>query len=271
MRLDANMPPDSSQRSPLRIVVADDERPARQSLLTLVARHPDVAVVGEAQNGAEAVQLIERERPDLALLDLQMPEVDGMSVVRLVRRDRLPLVAFVTAFDEYAVEAFEMNAIDYLLKPVDPARLGATLERARERLETRPGSVEAARLRDAAVRYAESRPAIALSRIPVRRRDDVVLVPVTQLASIVADGELLNLTTKTGERHTISYRLKDLEARLDPGRFIRVERGAMVSIDAIARVSALPGGSYLIVLTNGQELRASRLQSRILRDQLLRL
>jgi two-component system LytT family response regulator len=87
----------------------------------------------------------------------------------------------------------------------------------------------------------------------------------------VADGELLHVTTRNNERHTISYRLKDLEARLDPGRFIRVERGALVSIDAIARVSALPGGAYLIVLTNGQELRASRLQSRILRDQLLRL
>jgi two-component system LytT family response regulator len=237
--------------------------------VTLLAGYPDIAVVGEAQHGADAVQLIERERPDLALLDLQMPEVDGMSVVRLVRRDRLPLVAFVTAYDEYAVEAFEMNAIDYLLKPVDPARLGATLDRAWERLDARPA--EADRLRDAAARYAESRPAMPLSRIPVRKQDDIVLLPVGQVASIVADGELLHLTTKNGERHTISYRLKDLEARLDPGRFIRVERSAVVNIDAIARVSALPGGVYLIALTNGQELRASRLQSRILRDQLLRL
>jgi two-component system, LytTR family, response regulator len=258
-------------RSPLRVIVADDERPARVSLVTLLADFPDVAVIGEAQNGAEAVQLIERERPDLALLDLQMPEVNGMTVWRLVRRDRLPLVACVTAYDDYAVEAFEMNAIDYLLKPVDPTRLGATLERARERLEAGRRSLDAERLRDAAARYAESRPPMPLSRIPVRRHEDIVLVPVSQLASIVADGELLHLTTKNGERFTICYRLKDLEARLDPGRFIRVERGAVVSIDAIARVSALPGGVYLIALTNGQELRASRLQSRILRDQLLRL
>jgi two-component system LytT family response regulator len=94
---------------------------------------------------------------------------------------------------------------------------------------------------------------------------------VAQVASIVADGELLHLTTKTNERHAISYRLKDLEARLDAGRFVRVERGALVAVDAISRVSAMPGGTYLIVLINGQEIRASRLQSRILREQLLRL
>jgi two-component system, LytTR family, response regulator len=104
-----------------------------------------------------------------------------------------------------------------------------------------------------------------------RLREDIVLVPVAQVASVVADGELLHLTTKAGEKHTISYRLKDLEARLDPARFVRVERGALVNIEAIARVSPLPGGVYLLSLTNGQELRASRLQSRILREQLLRL
>jgi two-component system, LytTR family, response regulator len=259
------------RRSPLRIVVADDERPARLSLVGLLAECEDVLVIGEAQNGAEAIQLIERERPDLALLDLQMPEVDGLSVVRLIRRDRLPLVAFVTAYDEHAIQAFEMNAVDYLLKPVDRGRLRQMLERARDRLEARAAGAEAMRVRQAASEYSASSPATPLTRIPVRRREDIVLVPVAQVASVVADGELLHLTTKAGEKHTISYRLKDLEARLDPARFVRVERGALVNIEAIARVSPLPGGVYLLSLTNGQELRASRLQSRILREQLLRL
>lgn len=258
-------------RSPLRVIIADDERPARLALAAILADCPDVAVVGEAQHGAEAVQLIERERPDLAFLDLQMPEVDGMGVVRLIRRDRLPLVAFVTAYDHSAIEAFEMNAIDYLLKPVEPARLRATIERARERLEAGTGPVDVERLHEAVSHYSDTRRLPPLVRIPVRRGEDIILVPVAQIASIVADGELLNLTTRHGERHSISYRLKDIEARLDPGRFVRVERGALVSVDAIARVSALPGGTYMIVLTNGQEIRASRLQSRILRDQLLRL
>ena len=123
--------------APLRIVLADDERPARLALAGMVARCPDVAIVGEAANGAEAIAVIERERPDLALLDLQMPEVDGLGVVRLLQPGCLPLIAFVTAFDEFAVQAFELNAVDYLLKPVEPARLAATIERARARLPGR--------------------------------------------------------------------------------------------------------------------------------------
>jgi two-component system, LytTR family, response regulator len=257
--------------SPLRVVLADDERPARLAIASMLQDCRDVTIVGEAQNGAEALELIERERPDLALLDLQMPEVDGMSVVRLVRRDRLPLVAFVTAYDEYAVRAFEVDAVDYLLKPVDVGRMRLMLERARERLESQSQAAEASRLRAMAARYVRAQSPPPVMRIPVRRRDDVTLVPVSLVASIVADGELLHITTRAGERHTISYRLKDLEARLDPGRFVRVERGALVCIDAIQRISALPGGTYLLVLTNGQEIRSSRLQSRILREQLLRL
>ena len=259
----------------LRIVIADDERPARSMLASLLSACDDVTLVGEAQNGAEAVALIEAEQPDLALLDLQMPEIDGLGVVRLIRKDRLPLIAFVTAYDEYAIQAFELNAVDYLLKPVDRARLRQTLERAHDRLEHRaaasPTNTDADRLRAAAEQYEQAQPLPPLLRIPVRRREDIILLSVSQVASIVADGDLLHLTTLRGEKHTISYRLKDLEARLDAARFLRLERGALVNIDAITKVSPLPGGTYLVALANGQEIRASRLQSRILRDQLLRL
>lgn len=261
----------------LRIVIADDERPARSMLASLLQACDDVTLVGEAQNGAEAVALIESQQPDLALLDLQMPEIDGLGVVRLIRKDRLPLIAFVTAYDEYAIQAFDVNAVDYLLKPVDRARLRQTLERAHDRLEHRAATAASAasadveRLRAAAQQYEQARPLPPLVRIPVRRREDIILLSIAQVASIVADGELLHLTTLRGEKHTISYRLKDLEARLDAARFVRLERGALVNIDAITKVSPLPGGTYLVTLANGQEIRASRLQSRILRDQLLRL
>src|SRR5262245_60208946 len=194
----------------LRIVIADDERPARSMLASLLQGCDDVEVVGEAQNGAEAVALIESQQPDLALLDLQMPEIDGLGVVRLIRKDRLPLVAFVTAYDEYAIQAFGLNAVDYLLKPVDRARLRQTLERAHDRLEHRaalPASgsgsgnagasagSDSERLRAAAQQYEQARPLPPLVRIPVRRREDIVLLSVTQVASIIADGELLHLTT----------------------------------------------------------------------------
>src|SRR5947207_8286693 len=149
--------------TPLRVVVAADERPARSFLVALLRHYDDVEVVGEATNGTEAVELIERLQPDLALLDLQMPEVDGLGVVRLVRRDRLPLVAFVTAYDEYAVRAFEMNAVDYLLKPVEAPRLRQTINRALERLERvemKPGDAE--RVRAAASEYAAYAPTTLL-------------------------------------------------------------------------------------------------------------
>src|SRR6202163_3964953 len=119
----------------LRIVVADDERPARSFLVSLLRSFDDVVVVGEAASGKEAVTTIEKEKPDLALLDWQMPELDGIGVVRMIKRQSMPLVAFVTAYDEYAVRAFEVNAVDYLLKPVDKARLRDTLNRAQEKVE----------------------------------------------------------------------------------------------------------------------------------------
>ena len=258
--------------SGLRIVVADDERPARAFLLSLLRGYDDVEVVGEAANGAECVELIERLAPDLALLDLQMPEVDGLGVVRLVRKDRLPLVAFVTAYDEYAVRAFEMNAVDYLLKPVESVRLRNTINRALERLERaelKPGDAD--RVRAAASAYAAHAPATLLRRIPVRKRDDIFLVPVEHLVSIVADGELLNLTTRTGDRFTITYRLKDLEARLDPAQFVRLSRGTLVSVGSIQRVTPMPGGAYIVVLHSGHQHQVSRLRARVLREQLLRL
>ena len=119
----------------LRVVIADDERPARSFLAALLRSFDDVVIVGEAESGKEAVAAIERERPDLALLDLQMPELDGFGVVRMLKKGELPLIAFVTAYDEYAVRAFEVNAVDYLLKPVDKTRLREALNRAQERIE----------------------------------------------------------------------------------------------------------------------------------------
>ena len=258
--------------SRLRVVVADDERPARSFLTSMLRGFEDVELVGEAATGAECVELIERTSPDLALLDLQMPEVDGLGVVRLLRKGRVPLIAFVTAYDEYAVRAFEMNAIDYLLKPVDPARLRSTINRAIERLERAElRGDDSARLRAAATEYAATVPSTLLRRIPVRKRDDIVLVPVEQVASVVADGELLHLTTKAGERHTITYRLKDLEARLDPAQFVRISRGTIVSIGVIQKITPMPGGTFTVVLHGGAHHQVSRIRGRVLRDQLLKL
>jgi two-component system LytT family response regulator len=256
----------------IRIIIADDERPAREFLKAILRDFDDAEIVGEAENGVEAIDLIRETKPDLALLDLQMPEISGLDAVRQLRKSQMPLVAFVTAYDEYAVQAFEVNAVDYLLKPVEKSRLRETLNRAHERLEQEDWrAAETTIVKNAAEIYAEmSRPEF-LERIPVRKREEIFLIPVAEIASIVADAELLHLTTGKRERYTINFRLKDLEMRLDPHKFVRLSRGAIANLEMIARVSPMPGGTYSITLKNGEEISSSRLQSRILREKLFKL
>ena len=251
----------------LRVVLADDERPARRFLINLLNTFPDVEIVGEATNGTEAIDLIETHKPDLALLDLNMPEAGGLDVARLVKAGATPSIAFVTAYDEFAVQAFELNAIDYLLKPVERERLATTLERARTRVaaERATGLTVASMAFDTATRRAY------LERIPVRRRDETVILPVRQIVSVVAEGELLHLTTAANDRFTISHRLHALESRLDPRRFVRLSRGTLAAVDQIQKVSPMPGGTYQVQMSNGQALSVSRIQSRVLRDTLLRI
>lgn len=251
----------------LRVVLADDERPARRFLINLLKTFPDVEVVGEAASGTDAIALIEAQKPDLALLDLNMPEAGGLDVARLVKAGATPSIAFVTAYDEFAVQAFELNAIDYLLKPVDRDRLATTLDRARTRAaaDRTKGLTAASAALDTATRRTY------LERIPVRRRDETAILPVRQIVSIVADGELLHLTTISNERYTISHRLHALESRLDPRRFVRLSRGTLAATDQIQKVSPMPGGTYQVQMSNGQALSVSRIQARVLRDTLLRI
>jgi len=158
------------------------------------------------------------------------------------------------------------------LKPVEKARLRETLNRAQERMEHAEIVAEqASRVGVAMDAYEALAKPPYLERIPVRLREEVLIVPVHQIASIVADGELLNITTIRNEHHTITYRLKDLEARLDPLRFVRLGRGTLASVDAIAKIGVMPGGTHVAVMSNGQKLPVSRLQSRLLRDRLLKL
>lgn len=256
----------------LRILIADDERPAREYLKKLISKIDEAEVVGEAENGLDAAESIRTLRPDLALLDLQMPELTGLEVVRQIPEEQMPLVAFVTAFDNYAVQAFELNAIDYLLKPVELARLRETINRAAQRLENADWrDLERRRVEAAAETLEGASGSGFLKRIPVRMREDIYLVPVDEIASIVADGELLYLTTADRTKYTINYRLKDLEARLDPDVFIRLSRGALANLKMVERITPFAGGTYIIYLVNGQELTSSRLQSKVLRSQLLKI
>ena len=235
----------------LRVVIADDERPARRFLIGAARRRcAGVQLVGEAVGGEEAVALIEAERPHLALLDLQMPELGGLDVVRRVSRAALPLVAFVTAFDDYAVEAFELNAIDYLLE-AGPERAsdGHAGSRARAAATGRsPSRTGRTSLAAAATAYERAARRQYLERIPVRRRDRGR--HPAGAADRVRSCPRANCSTsrpRRNERYTITHRLHALEARLDPRRFVRLGRGTLANIDLISRVSPMPGGTYLAI------------------------
>lgn len=255
----------------LRTIIADDERPARNFLKNILLEFEDVEIVGEAENGAEAFEMIKTEKPDLALLDLQMPEMSGLEVVKLLRKNQMPLIAFITAYDEYAISAFDVNAVDYLLKPIEKSRLRETLNRVHERLEQKDfRETESKKVKKAVEVYEESKNEF-IERIPVKHREEILLIPVAEVASIIADGELLHITTYKNEKYIINFRLKDIEAKLPTDKFIRLSRGALANVEMFEKVSPMPGGTYLITLKNGQEISSSRLQSRVLRERLLKL
>ena len=171
----------------LRVVVADDDRSARSLLVALLRWFGGIQVVGEAATGPEAVKLIEAKRPDLSLLDLAMPEVDVPGVVRLIRKSRMPLAAFITADDEYAVRAFKMNAVAHVLKPVESARLRETIERVRQRLERQDYREEQITRVQKAVRSIESGDDTSpLERIPVRTGESILLIPVHDIVPVTA-------------------------------------------------------------------------------------
>lgn len=256
----------------LKILIADDERPAREFLKNILRGFENVLLVGEAENGAEAVEKIKTLKPDLALLDLQMPELSGLEVVKNLSADETPFVAFVTAYDEFAVRAFEINAIDYLLKPVEKNRLAETLQRVSERLnDAKIRGADNSNLRTAVQNYEQNFSGEKLERIPIKKRGEIFLVPVSEVASIIADGELLHITTGKSQKYVINFRLKDLEARLDAEKFVRLSRGALANLEMFEKVAPMSGGIYQITLKNGQEIFASRQQSKVLRDKLLKL
>lgn len=256
----------------IRTIIADDERPAREYLKMLLNQFEGVELVGEAENGIDALNIIKHRRPDLALLDLQMPELSGIDVVRSLIMDKMPLVAFVTAYDDHAIQAFELNAVDYLLKPVEKKRLRVTLDRVAERLEDADWRERSeANVSGAVETYDNLIHNEFLERIPVKEKGSIIFISVGEVASIVADGELLHISTARGHVHTINFRLKDLESRLDPRKFVRLSRGAVVNLEMVSRVSPMPGGTHTVELKNGQLLASSRQQSKVMRTKLLKL
>ena len=243
---------------PMRILIVDDEAPARERLKRLLADIEGVELGGEAQDGLQAVELIEREQPDLVLLDVQMPGLDGFGVMEALEKP--PPVVFVTAYDEYAIRAFEVNALDYLLKPFSRARLEKAIRRAQEaQVEEQDLTSRLAPLLENLV--AQGR---YLTRLAVRDRDRIRVLDVGEVDWIGVEDEQVSVYVGN-EVYPIRRTLAELEARLDPARFFCAHRSAIVNLDRVKEIVPWFKGSHKLRLTTGAEVELSRAQARALR------
>ena len=233
----------------LRVLIVDDEEPARTLLREYLARAGGVEVVGECRNGFEAVKAVNDLQPDLLFLDIQMPKLNGFEVLELLGRE--VAVVFATAFDEHAIKAFEVNAVDYLLKPVSPERVSAALEKARKRVAARvPMPV--------AELAAAARPAgQTASRLVVRQGPRVHVIPADKLDYAEAQDDYVNLHAE-GKAHLKQQTLADLERSLDPARFVRIHRSYLLNLDRLARIDTEGGEPKAVVLHDGTRLPLSR-------------
>ena len=259
----------------IRTVIADDEEPARNELFFQLARLEDVEVVGQATNGLEALELIESLRADLSLLDVQMPGLTGFEIVRaLVAKKIDSRVVFVTAYDQYAIEAFKINAVDYLLKPVEPNRLSQTLARVRELLASAArGDSAASKLQAEALEkiaaFVEKQPGkpdpIAIKndgRLALVQSDDIVFISLVE--------ETVTVTTGTISGESNCRTLDELQSQLDPAIFWRVHRSHIVNIHKIKEIVPWLTRNYILKMrdSNGTEIPVSRTQTKRLRDYL---
>lgn len=241
----------------IRVVIADDEPLARERVRELLGQRHDVAVIGEARDGEEAVRMICDTAPDLLLLDVQMPGLDGFEVLAALGPEQTPAVVFITAFDEYAVRAFEVRALDYLVKPFPRARFHQAVDRA----IARPRDLDA--IRDLLANAPRSR----LTRFVVRAADAIYFVKAADVAWIESAGNYVKLHAGGGE-HIVRTSLRELEQRLDPALFVRVHRSAVVNLDFIKKLEPYFHGEYVITLKDGSRLTSSRSYSARLRELL---
>jgi len=239
----------TSPPGPLRVAIVDDEEPARTVLREYLGREKGVEVVAECRNGFEAVKAVNELTPDLLFLDIQMPKLNGFEVLELLGRD-VPVV-FVTAFDEHAIRAFEVHAVDYLLKPIAPERVAIALERARERVARRT-PMPVAEL------AAAGRPAGApLQRVLVRQGPRVHVIAAEKLDWVEAQDDYVSLNSE-GKAHLKQQTLTDLEKKLDPARFVRIHRSYLLNLDCLARIDTESGEPKAVILTDGTRLPLSR-------------
>jgi two-component system LytT family response regulator len=241
--------------TPLRVAIVDDEVPARQLLREYLSAEPDVEIVAECANGFEAVKAVAEQRPQLLLLDVQMPKLDGFEVLELVGRDTA--VIFTTAYDEYALRAFEVHAIDYLLKPFGRERLQEALARARERLARASSPAASPAAPPADLASAARAPGTWLARIVIRDGAEVHVVPIDKVDYVEAQDDYV--AVRTADRTLLKEQtMNDLERQLDPRRFVRIHRSFLLNLDRLARLEPTGKDTRMAILRDGRRLPVSR-------------
>ncbi len=250
--------------SRIRTIIVDDEPAARRGVRLLLDRDGAIEVVGEAASGPEAAELIGRVKPDLAFLDVQMPGADGFEVLRQLDPATVPAVVFVTAYDEHALRAFEVNAIDYLLKPYDDARFGSALQRAKDAIRRRQADSVNARLtqlleylQQAGGTLAPAKDERPGERILLRSSGEIFFLKGDEIDWIEAEGDYMKFHV-SGRTHLMRETMARLETRLDPKRFIRIHRSTIVNLDRVRKLSPSFAGEYAVVLHDGTKLKLSR-------------
>ena len=236
--------------APIQVLVVDDEALARRNLTVLLRRDPDVGSISECSSGRDAVEQIRKAKPDLVFLDVQMPECDGFDVLELLGAGLPPAIIFVTAYDQYALRAFEAGALDYLLKPFDDARFGRALGRAKEKL---------AHYVPANRRAAE--------RLVVRSQGQVLFLPIAEIDWVDAAGYYACLH-RGGDTHVLRRSLAELEQDLGEERFTRIHRSTIVNVERIRGLELQAGGEYEVVLGSGVRLRLSRRYRKRLQERM---
>jgi two-component system LytT family response regulator len=239
----------------MKILIVDDEPLARERVRRHLRDEPGVEIVGEAGNGREAVAVIEEKTPDLVFLDVQMPEMNGFDVLKALEENKIPAIVFTTAYDKYAIQAFEFHALDYLLKPFSRERFRRAVRHAREQLENsrQSGSID-----ERLVSLLENLKAKKyLERIVVKNSGRVFFIKTDEIDWIEAAGNYLKLHVGR-EAHLIRETMQSIEAKLDPEKFFRIHRSTLVQIDRIKELHPLFSGDYAVILRNGAELNLSR-------------
>jgi two-component system LytT family response regulator len=238
----------------IRALIVDDEPLAREGIRLHLSRHRDIEIVGEAGDGDEAVALIDDLKPDLLFLDVQMPALDGFAVLESIANSHLPVVVFVTAYDQYALRAFDTHAFDYLLKPFPAARFDEALGRARGEIASRGSDATRRRLLELlAARAVEN----YVTRFVVRHGERYLLVKADDVHSFEASGNYIRLRTDRGS-YMVRMTMGELEKKLDPSRFARIHRSTVVNIERIKDITPAWHGDFEVQLADGHRLRLSR-------------